>query len=417
MCRTTTLFLLSCLLSCGSSAAQPARFEDVVRNLRNPDPRARLTAVRLLREARHPEAVTPLAALVTDPIDEIQLEAIAAELSFFLVDEVPARKRVALLVEVRTGGGAAAAFDLGPLARWPRPAPPELIRGLFQAIDDEHPKVRLEAAYALGSVAPAPLDDQWSPHIVKALDHYDPAIRAAAARVAGRLQVKAAWEVLIKAVNDSSPPVRFAAMRALGAIREERAVVALTEQFTFYGRGEGAWSALEALGRIGHASSVPLFKARLADRDQFLRRAAAEGLGRSGDTSEIPALEIGAGNDGSAMARAAMAFALQKLGRNYVPRLVEFMRSPKLAPQIGEYLIELGPPIAPLLVSHLQDPNSAIRGNVALVLGAIGGAAALPALEPLTRDPDRDVARAASGAIERITTDQTGKNPPHDSSS
>jgi HEAT repeat protein len=398
---------LICTLVCATSSAQQARFDDVVRNLRNPDPKIRLGAVRLLREAKYPEAVAPMAALVTDPIDEIQLEAIAAELSFFLVNDVPARRRLALVVEVRSAGGAPAAFDLGPLAVWPRPAPPELIGGLFQAIDDEHPRVRLEATYALGSIVRPPLDDRWAPQIVKALDHYDPAIRTAAARVAGRLQVKAAGETLIKALNDSSSSVRFAAMRSLGAIREERAVQALTEQFNFYGRGEGAWSALEALARIGHASSVPLFKARLADKDHFLRRAAAEGLGRTGDASEIAALEIAAGNDGSEMARAAMAFALQKLGRNYIPRLVEFMKSAKMAPQVGEYLIELGPPIAPLLVTHLQDPSGVIRGNAALVLGAIGGEDALTALEALTKDPDRDVARAASRAIERIKLRKT----------
>ncbi len=407
MIRTITLSLVTCLLAGGTSAAQPARFEDVVRNLRNPDPKIRLNAVRLLREAKHPEAVTPMAALVTDPIDEIQIEAILAELSFFLVDDVPSRKRVALVVEVRNAGGAPAAFDLGPLAAWPRPAPPELIRGLLQAIDDEHPRVRLEAVYALGSVVRPPLDAQWVPQLVKALDHYDPAIRTGAARVAGRLQVKAAGEVLIKALNDSSTPVRYAAMRALGALGEELAIVALTEQFNFYARGEGAWSALEALGRIGHASSVPLFKARLADKDPFLRRAAAEGLGRSGDTSEIPALEVGAANDGSEMASAAMAFALQKLGRSHIPGLVEFMKSAKMAPQIGEYLIELGPSIAPLLVTHLQDPRPAIRGNVALVLGALGGEEARTALEALAQDRDRDVARAASRAIERIKMAKT----------
>ncbi len=405
--RSLTLSLVTCLLACGTSAAQQARFEDVVRNLRNPDPKIRLNAVRLLREAKHPEAVTPMAALVTDPIDEIQIEAILAELSFFLVDDVPSRKRVALVVEVRNAGGAPAAFDLGPLAAWPRPAPPELIRGLLQAIDDEHPRVRLEAVYALGSVVRPPLDAQWVPQLVKALDHYDPAIRTGAARVAGRLQVKAAGEVLIKALNDSSTPVRYAAMRALGALGEELAIVALTDQFTFYARGEGAWSALEALARIGHASSVPLFKARLADKDPFLRRAAAEGLGRSGDTSEIPALEVGAANDGSEMASAAMAFALQKLGQSRVPGLVEFMKSAKMAPQIGEYLIELGPSIAPLLVTHLQDPRPAIRGNVALVLGALGGEEARTALEPLAQDRDRDVARAASRAIERIKMAKT----------
>ena len=65
----------------------------MVRNLRNPDPKARLSAVRLLREARYPEAVVPIAPLVNDPLDQIQLEAIAAELSFFLVQDVPERRK------------------------------------------------------------------------------------------------------------------------------------------------------------------------------------------------------------------------------------------------------------------------------------------------------------------------------------
>ena len=56
--------------------AQPARFDDVVRNLRNPDPKVRLAAVKLLREARYPEAIVPVSALVGDPLDPIQLEAI-----------------------------------------------------------------------------------------------------------------------------------------------------------------------------------------------------------------------------------------------------------------------------------------------------------------------------------------------------
>ena len=68
-------------------------------------------------------------------------------------------------------------------------------------------------------------------------------------------------------------------MRALGAIREARAVGALTEQLAFYKKGEGAWSALDALAQIGAPASVPLFKERLLDKDPFIRRAAAEGLG------------------------------------------------------------------------------------------------------------------------------------------
>jgi HEAT repeat protein len=404
MTRKISLSLLACLVLCGSAAAQQARYDDVIRNLRNPDPKVRSSAVRLLRESKYPEAAGPIASLVTDPVDQVQLEAIAAELSFFLVEDIPAKKRVALFVEKRTPAQAAAAFELGPLAVWAHPVPPELVRGLLQAVDDESQKVRVEAIYTLGTIAHPPLDDEAASQLIKALDHYDPAIRAAAARVIGRLEVKTAGDALIKAMNDSNSGVRYAAMRGLGAIREERAVQALTEQFNFYGKGEGAWSALDALARIANPASVPLFKARLGDKDPFLRRAAADGLGRAGDRTEISTLQMGAGNDNSQMVRAAMAFALQKLGQNYIPRLVESMTSARMAPQIAGYLVELGPSIVPVLVPHLQDPSAAIRANVAQVIGALGGSAGAAALQPLTGDADAEVAQAATRALQRLKT-------------
>lgn len=406
MTRSARFLLCAAVLLCGASlsSAQQVRFDDVIRNLRNPDPKMRLAAVQLLRESKYPEAIGPMASLVNDPVDQIQLEAIAAELSFFLVEDVPAKKRVALLVEVRNPGRAPVAFEMGPLAVWPRAVPAELVDGLLKAVDDENAKVRSEAIYTLGTIARPPLSDAAVASLIKALDHYDPSIRAAAARVVGRLEVKSAGEALIKAINDSQAPVRFAAMRALGEIHDTRAIQALTEQFNFYGKGEGAWSALDALAHLADATSVPLFKAHLADRDAFLRRAAAEGLARTGDTSEVPALEIGAGNDSSEVVRAAMAFALQKLGRNYIPRLVESLDSEKDGPQVAGYLLELGPSTAAALVPHLQDPSPAIRGSVATVLGALGGDAAVAALQPLTQDKDRAVAQAATRALERIKT-------------
>ncbi len=374
----------------------------MIRNLRNPDPKVRLASVQLLRESKYPEAIGPLAPLVNDPVDQIQLEAIATELSFFLTQDVPAKKRLGYVVEVRNPAHAAAAFEMGTLAVEPRAAPPELIDVLLKAVDDDNPKVRSEAIYTVGTIGRSPLTESQTSLLLKALDHYDPAIRAAAARVCGRLNVSSTADALIDAINDSQAPVRFAAMRSLGLLGERRAIQALTEQLKFYGKGEGAWSALDALAHIADPSSVPLFKVRLIDKDPFLRRAAAEGLGRAHDSSELSALQAGAGTDPSEMVRAAMAFALQQLGRNYIPRLVESLDSEKMAPQIGDYLLELGPSIAPTLVSHLQDPSPAIRGNVATVLGALGDAATVTALQPLTGDRDRSVAQAATRAIDRI---------------
>ena len=384
------------------ASGQQIRFDDVVRNLRNPDPKLRLDALRLLRDARYPEAIGPVAALIADPVDAIQLEAIATELSFFMVDDVSPRKRFAFVIERRSAGHAAAAFEAGPLAAWPRPAPLELLRGLLQAADDESPQVRLEAIYALGVIGRKPFPPELDAALIKVLDHYDPAMRAGAAKVIGRLQVTSAGDALIRAVNDSNAAVRYASMRALGQLGETRALAALNEQLAFYGRGEGAWAALDALARIGHSSSLPTFTSRLGDKDPFIRRASAEGLARAGVGSDTAALEVGAGNDSSEMVRAAMAFALQKAGRNYASRLADMMDSPKMAQQLAEYLIELGPPIVPALLPHLQDPDAAIRGNVAQVLGAIGGDETIEALMPLTQDREADVARAATRAIERI---------------
>ena len=57
---------------------------------------------------------------------------------------------------------------------------------------------------------------------------------------------------------------------------------------------------------------------------------------------------------------------------------------------------------APQLTPHLKDPSDAIRGNAALILGAIGRRAERDALQPLLQDRSSDVRRAAERAIERI---------------
>jgi HEAT repeat protein len=399
------LLFVACITALGS--AQQARFDDVVRNLRNPDPDTRMQALQLLRESRYVEAIAPIAPLVNDPVDAIQLAAIETELSFYTVGELSG-KRMVFIVEVRNSGSAESAFASGPLATWPRPVPPELLTHLFTAVDDENPKVRAQAIYTIGTIARPPLAEPHTDALIRALDHYDPAIRRAAAQVAGRLRVTRAGEILIKTINDSQQPVRFAAMRAVGAIGELTAVTALTQQLNFYGKGEGAWSALDGLARIGHASSVPVFAARLADRDQYIRRAAAEGLGRSGAKAQIPALEAAVSKDGSEMVRAAAAFALQLLGHDAVANLAATLASDKMAPQIAEYFIELGPAVAPALALHLKDPKAAVRGNVALVLGVVGSKAEIPILEPLLQDRNRDVVRAAQSAIERIKLRTSG---------
>jgi hypothetical protein len=62
VCGTVCAAALLC--SAVTVSAQQVRFDDVIRNLRNPDPKVRLAAVQLLRESKYPEAIAPMAALV-----------------------------------------------------------------------------------------------------------------------------------------------------------------------------------------------------------------------------------------------------------------------------------------------------------------------------------------------------------------
>src|SRR4051794_34447311 len=67
---------------------QPVPFEQAIADLASADPAARIRALQLLRDGAFPEAAAPIARLVADPRDEVQLEAIAAELNIFLVEKI-----------------------------------------------------------------------------------------------------------------------------------------------------------------------------------------------------------------------------------------------------------------------------------------------------------------------------------------
>jgi HEAT repeat protein len=227
-------------------------------------------------------------------------------------------------------------------------------------------------------------------------------MRAAAARVIGRLRIPGAGHALITAMNDSRPEVRHESMRALGALGDATAVQALGDQLNYHRKGEGARAALDGLARLAHPASVPQFEERLTDRDPWLRRAAAEGLGRVGHAAAVDALRAGAAGDDEEMVRAAMVFALVKIGQERAARLADFLDGRSVAPQVQGYLLELGSAAVGELAPRLLEPDEQVRRRVAEALGAIGDASTIPTLTPLLQDRDREVVKAAGRAIERI---------------
>ena len=113
------------------------------------------------------------------------------------------------------------------------------------------------------------------PDIAAFIGSSDPAMRYAGVRVLGRVFARRAQDeaiestvgdAVITALNDNDAGVRSAAMQALGAMRYARGVQALSDLFTYHGKGEAAEAALIALAHIAHPASAPLFAAQLSEQ-------------------------------------------------------------------------------------------------------------------------------------------------------
>lgn len=374
--------------------------------------------MQLLKDSAYAEAAVPLSAVIADPDDQVQLEAIAAELNIFLAERIVTRRRVGLVVEVRNKIAAEAAFARGPLAVGARPVPLEVFEALRRAARDTHPQVAIEALYAFGTLSVEPGGSRRAellrpigPDFAAMVGAASTAYRHAAVRVIGRVYERRredgpvdeiVGDAMVTALNDNDRNVRAAAMEALGAMKYERAVQALVEQFQYFGRGELAVAALDAVARIAHPSSAPVLAGQLSSRSAALKTIAIEGLARLPDRArmnEIEAALRAENDDGVLLAR---TFASILLGGAPLDPVAEALRRPKLAERAGRYLVEIAPGRSPSFRRFLQDPDGQIRSGIADALGLAGDSAAVAILEPVRRDRDPRVVQAAERAIARL---------------
>ena len=407
--------LVLVLAMASTTLAAQVPFEQATRDLTSADAGARLRAAQMLKEAAYPEAAVPLARLLTDSEDDVQLEAIAAELNIFLAEKIVVRKRVGFVVEVRNQIVAEKAFASGPLVVGPRPVPAEVLAALRAAAADENPRVALEALYAFGTLAVQPggaarreLLHAAAPSLVALAGVSDAARRYAAVRVLGRLYAKrvqdepvdqTVGDAIITLLNDKDRALKVAAMEALGAMRYERSVQALIDLFQYYGKGDEAAAALDALARIGHPSAAAVFSAQLQSRNAPLRAIAIEGLARIGDRAKLAEIESAVGIERNDALQLAGAFASAMLANAPIESITEGLAKSRLRDQAKQYLVELAAGRPALLTRQARDPDARIRTDVADVLGLAGDPAALPLAESLLKDQDPQVARAAERAV------------------
>jgi HEAT repeat protein len=365
----------------------------VAQDVASPSAQVRRQALRGLRERGGPETLPLLAVLLGDAEIDIREGAVAAVIAIYVHPQVN-----------RSLNSAAAAFEAARFHDQLWSVPPELSTALVKALADEQPSVRRDAAYAVGIVLTPPVTDAVAFEILASLSDREPSVRVAAARALGRLRVQDAGVPLIGRVNDEDLDVRLASMRALGDLRCERAVVALSDQFTFYVRGVAGRSAISALAAIGHPSKIPLFEAQTTSGYPAHRRAAYEGLARSGAAAAAaPRIEAAMVSEKDTRVLIAMAFALASAGRDGVNRVLEALTDRDRSDDALAYLVELGPPHVAAVAAQLSNPNPFVRGQIATALGFIGGPEAVAALKGASGESDLDVRKRISFAQLRLT--------------
>jgi HEAT repeat protein len=364
--------------------AQKYSFEEVSSGLKHQDAGTRLRAIQILKDADYAEATVPIAATLSDADDRVQLAAIDAERSLLTTRVVPRRKKVGLVVEVRTVAGGDAAAT-GQLALKARRVPPQLLSGLAVALRDNNPRVRAEAislAALLGPVTCAP--------------EFQAASDASACDGIGN--------GLIDNINSREPVLRRAAMQALGQVRYPNAVQALSDQFSYYQKGPDAMAALEGLSGIGHATSVSIFEALLTSPDADVRRLAVAGLARAGYREALGTIQDMGQTERNDGVLLAMHYANVKLGAidESLQQLVVSLGVPALRALALAYLLDLAPVHAQALAASLVNPSADIRRLVADILGFSRNADVIIPLGAAAQESDPDVTAAAQQAIARL---------------
>jgi HEAT repeat protein len=209
-------------------------------------------------------------------------------------------------------------------------------------------------------------------------------------------------DAVITALNDHEQVIQEAAMWALGAMRYDRAIQGLNELFQYHQKGPLAAAAFDALAHIGHPSSLPQFVAQLNGKNPAYKLMAIEGLARAGDRSRTESIISAVSTDRNDSVVLAGHFANVLLADGKVDAIVEALGRGKQRDQALQYIQEIAVGHSELFTRHLQDPDVRIRVDLVDAIGLSGDGKALPLIEPLARDHDADVAKAAARAIARL---------------
>jgi HEAT repeat protein len=276
----------------------------------------------------------------------------------------------------------------------------QAVPGLIQALQDSDKLVCISAAKALGQIEG---DAQALPNLIEALQDMGWLVRFGAVEALGQIEVLQAIPHLLRTLQDENPYVRRRTVEVLGQIGDPQAIPGLIQALQDR-HIDVRCSAAEALGQIGDAGAILVLLQALQDRHQYVRRNAAKALGRIANAQAISGL-IQALEDSDWSVPFEAAKALVQIGPPAVPSLVQTLqnRDNNVRRIAADTLGQIGAAQAmPGLIQALQDSDRDVRYSAAEALGQIGDMQAVPHLICAMQDEDPDVRGNAAKALGQI---------------
>lgn len=363
--------------------------------LKDPVPDVRVEAVRAIVGIGTQHSLDPLIAATRDNDAEVQLRATDGLVNFYLPGYVQTGlSRLTSSVRGRFDKENTQVIDPYVTVR------PEVVTALGQlARGGVSMDVRANAARAIGILR----GRAAVPDLIEAIQTKDDNVLFESLIALQKIGDPSAGPRIVFLVRDLHERVQIAAIDTMGLLKAKEAVPHLHSVFDSTSSDKVRRAALTALSMLAQPESRPYFQRGFTDKNDQVRASAAEGFARLQNPADRPLVEKAFNEEKKMPARLAQAFALVSLGHRgseeFAPLtyLVNTLNSKSYRNVAQPYLVELARDsgIRGLLHNYLKAGTRDEKTGILRVLAASGDRTSVSVIEPLTKDPDSEVAQEA----------------------
>lgn len=406
-------------------AASKPSTDDLLRDLKDSEPKVRANAAKELGERGETLGIEALEEATKDMDPRVQMEVVIA-LGKIQHEAQPSslsiavrntrgeaqEKAMELLVELYLPPQDMNAFqglwksiqDIFSPAHPSAVEPwvnvhPEAVEALVFVLDQQESENRIRAAAALGILRA----ESAIPRLVHYLKSPNSKMVRTCIRSLGYIGRQDTGEYLIPLLKHSDNDVVIDAVRVLGAFRYKPALPELRQFFEYTDKKEFKRIAMQAISRLGDPSAEDLMRQHLESKDKDLRQYAIEGIGRMGLTQYVDPLLKYYQREKSQQIKLALCFSLFHLGESaYIDSIVLFIEDRNYGDQVREYLVELGSKAVPGVAGYLKKSDKQYQIRLIHMLGDMHQPSAIPYLEPYMQNEDLKVAQAATDAVREL---------------